>query len=203
MLSTISGALWIISLGNSLKLAAEEPNTHTYFPICCDPNGSQKYASAIGQGEIQKMCPGAEAIMRQVQPCSTGDNTLWYIHELDRNDKHRLIFTVATILKGWKIVIQPGWEIAFDETGEPLEEGYEIVRVPALTYHRQAHEAFKLGIDIAFGQSEVVAGKPVLETLNHMADFVDSIVASFEPFLTWGFAQRFQHMPPRSPEILC
>jgi len=155
----------------------------TYFPICCDPQGAHKYTSAIGQGEIKQMAAEAETILASVQPYVTGDNTLWNIHALDRHDKHRLILTVATILKGWKIVIQPGWEITFDETGEPLKEGDEIVRVPAATYHRQAHQNFKLRLDIAFGQSEIVAGKPVLETLNQMSDFVDGIVGIFRPFL--------------------
>jgi hypothetical protein len=64
-----------------------------------------------------------------------------------------------------------------------LEQDYEIVNVPTATYHQTGHKNFKLGLDIAFGQSEIVAGKPVLETLNGMADFTDTIIGNFEPFL--------------------
>jgi len=159
------------------------PNKDTYFPICYGPQGCQQYASAIGKGEIDKMRPGAEKLLRSVQPYVSGDNTLWHIHELDRWDKHRLILTVVTTLNDWRIVFGPGREIAFPETPVPLEAGYEIVNIPTSTYRRETHEDFKLGLDIAFGQSEIVAGKPVLETLNGMADFVGSIVTQFERFM--------------------
>jgi len=156
------------------------PNKDTYFPICKSP---QQYASAIGKGEINKMPMGAEKVLRSVQPYITGDDTLWHVHELDRIDKHRLVLTTAMALNCWSIVLGPGREITFPETPVPLERGYEVVNVPAPTYHRQAHKGFKLGLDVAFGKSEIVAGKPVLKTLNHMADFVGGVVSTFVRFL--------------------
>jgi hypothetical protein len=157
------------------------PSRSTYFPIC---QTAQQYTSAIVQGEINKMRPGAEIVTRAVQPYETGDDTLWHIHELDRIDKHRLILTVTTVLRDWQLAIQPGWDVKFDVTpGDPLIDGYEIVRIPATTSHPQAHKGFKLGLDVAFGESEIVAGKPVFETLNGMADFVGSLITNFEPFL--------------------
>jgi hypothetical protein len=46
---------------------------------------------------------------------------------------------------------------------------YEIVNIPTATYRRECHENFNLTVDISFGQSEVLAGESVLESLKHMA----------------------------------
>jgi len=160
------------------------PGKDTYFPICRDPNGAQKYASAIGQGEINKMLPGAHKVLREVQPCFSGDDTLWHIHELDRFDKHRVLITLGTGYGEWYLMVGGGQKITFGQWARvPLEVGRHIINLPNATYSRESHQNFKLGIDIAFGQSEVIAGKSVLETLNGMADFVNSIVGNFEPFL--------------------
>ena len=157
------------------------PNRSTYFPICKTP---EQYASAIGQGEIDKMRPGTEKLLRYIQPYESGDDTLWNIHTLDRMDKHRLILTVTMVLNAWIFPIQPAWEVKFDSTfREPLEEGQEIFRTPASSYHSEKYKDMKLGLDVTFGQSEVVAGKPVLETLNGMADLADTLIRKFEPFL--------------------
>jgi hypothetical protein len=161
------------------------PNNETQFPICVDPNGAQKYASAIGQGELQRIPIGADKVLLAVQPFQTKYNTLWHLHQLDIVDRHRLFLTAITIMSDWRIVVQPGSQIKFNVAGQPLVNGYELVRVPIGSYyHKHAREGcIKLGLDLTFGQFEIVAGKPVLETLNHMADLVDGIVASFAPFL--------------------
>ena len=78
----------------------------------------------------------------------------------------------------------PGRALWFDQKDYfPLEQGYEIVNIPTPTYLRQKLQDFKLGLNIEFGQSETVAGKSVLETLNEMAKFVNGVISSFEPFL--------------------
>jgi hypothetical protein len=159
------------------------PNKDTFFPICQTP---QQYSSAIGKGEIRKIPMGAKKILSDIQPNNGGDQTIWHIHELDRIDKHRLLITTEVGFPKWRIVIDKirGLEIGWDEPRPvPLVVGYEVVNVPTDTYHRTGHENFKLSVDVAFGQSEIVPGKPVLETLNHMADFVDGIVRQLEPFL--------------------
>jgi len=156
------------------------PNRDTYFPIS---QTSQQYASAIGKGEIEKMRPGALKALCAIQPYRTSDATLRHIHDLDRIDKHRLVLTVATALRDWQVSVSNGLTIPFSEVPRPLIAGDEIVNIPTSTYERTGHQNFKLGIDVAFGESEIVAGAPVLRTLNGMADFVDSVVNGFEPFL--------------------
>jgi len=159
------------------------PNERTAFPICFGAKGPQQYASAIGSGEIKAMPPDAEKALRAIQPYVTSDDTLWHLHDLDRIDKHRLIIAVGTALLDWHVSVSEDLTIPFPTTPRHLIAGYEIVNIPTATYERTGHQNFKLGIDIAFGESEIVAGKPVLETVNYMAQFVGSIVASFECFL--------------------
>jgi hypothetical protein len=44
------------------------PNEHTHFPIVGPgTKASQRYTSAVGQGEISKMRPGADKILEAVQ----------------------------------------------------------------------------------------------------------------------------------------
>lgn len=61
---------------------------------------------------------------------------------------------------------------------------YEIVNIPTSTYNREGHQNFKLKIDVAFGEPEIVAGKSVLETVDGTAKFVEAMIGSFEPFLS-------------------
>jgi hypothetical protein len=156
------------------------PNKDTYFPIC---QSEQQYASAIGKGEIGKMRIGTHKILEAVQPYTTHDDTLWHIHDLDRVDKHRLILTVVGVMKSWGVRLGLN-NIQFPVMpGEPLVRGYEVMRLPTGTYQRHPHKDFELGLDITFGQFEIVAGKPVLETLDGMAKLVSNIISKFEPFL--------------------
>jgi hypothetical protein len=155
------------------------PNRDTYFPICQTP---EKYTAAISKGKIKMMRPGAEKIICAVQPYTAGDNPLWYLHKLDIADKHRLLVTVTAFVRGWWADIG-GMAIPFRQKPRPLKLGDEITNIPISTYERTGQEKFKLGVNITFGQSEIVAGKPVVETLNGMADFVHSIVTNFGPFL--------------------
>ncbi len=160
------------------------PDKDTSFPVCCDPKGSQKYASAIGKGEIKMMAVGAEKILHAVQPYVTKDLTLWYIHDFDRIDKHRLLITVASTMRQSGVEVVRGNTLWFNESGFlPLVAGDEVMSLPTATYNSQDHKNFKIKIDVAFGQPEISEGKLVLETVNKMADFVDGLVARFDVFL--------------------
>lgn len=156
------------------------PNRDTYFPIYGNPNGAQRYASAIGKGEINKMPIGAEKAINAVQPYITGDDTLLAIHQLDIADKHKLIIPVYGVpsrlgLKNPKIwLVDMGWRTA-------VKVGDELTNIPVSTYE-QSRENIDFGFYIAFGEPEILKGKSVLETLDEMAVFVDNLIGNFEPF---------------------
>ena len=78
------------------------PNDRTAFPIvAADAKAAQRYGSAVGQGEIAKISPGAFKLLESIQPYNGGDKTLVEIHELDIWDKHRLILAVYAVLGRW------------------------------------------------------------------------------------------------------
>jgi hypothetical protein len=158
------------------------PDKHTFFPIFSGPDGFQKYASAMGSGEIKKIRPGAEKVIQAMQPYVTGDDTLGHISQLDIIDKHRFVLTTVMLFKAWHVSVN-GMTLPFPQVPRVLILGDEFTNIPTSTYERQAHEDFKLGIDVAFGEPEIIKGKPVLETVNNMADLVSSIIPNFEPFL--------------------
>jgi len=159
------------------------PSKDTFFPICWGSNAAQQYASATGKGEIKRMRTGADKLLLAVQPYMSGDDTLWHVHELDRFDKHRFLITTGTSFGDWSVETE-GIQVAFEKwTSIPLVVGHEIINIPTETYNRQPHENFKLGVDVSFGESEVVKGKPVVPTLNEMAEFIDCLVTKFQPFL--------------------
>jgi hypothetical protein len=155
------------------------PDRNTYFPIRATP---QKYADAIGKPGMQGINPGALKIIEAMQPYTAGNEKLAQIHELDIVDKHRLVLTVTTVVRAWRATVA-GMSIPFVQNPRPLEVGCEITNIPNSTYRNTGHENFELGIALAFGDSEVVAGKPVHKTLVDMAQFVEDSLKKLEPFL--------------------
>lgn len=157
------------------------PNRDTYFPICRTP---QQYASAAGKQQIKAMPVEAQVALRAVQPFITFDDTLADIHDLDLIDKHRLLLTVSTFMTDWQAIVSGDLTIPFFEIPRSLIAGDEIANIPTATYDRTGHRNFKLGIDVAFGQSEVLAGKSVLDALKNMLNVVNDVAGVFRAFLT-------------------
>jgi hypothetical protein len=162
-----------------VEVGGGKPGRDTYFPIC---NSGEKYASAMGKREMKSITVDAKEAIRVVQSYVSGDRTLLHIHGLDIVDKHRLVLTTIASSKGWGVEAPIG-TLWFDNRLAPLMAGQEITNLPTSTFERQRYEHFKLAVDIAFGEIQIVEGKPVLETLQHMADFVDGLVGQFKPFL--------------------
>jgi len=165
-----------------VEAAGGVPNKDTYFPICNDPiKGSQQYASALGKGEISKMYSGAEKLLASIQPYQSGDDTLFCLHTLDIHDKHRIVLAVYATLSSWGLKNPSIWfsELGF---GTAVTTGDELCRIPADTWEK-SHDNIDFGFYVAFGEPEILKGKSILETLNSMADLVESLLADFTPFL--------------------
>lgn len=154
---------------------------HTQFPIT---KTLQQYNSAFGKREITQIharWPDAVQILRDVQPYRTTDDTLWYLHQLDIEDKHRLILPVACALRAWGLKKPAIW--FGDLSGMfHIEDGAELLNIPTSTYEKTG-DNINFGTDVTFRNSEIVGCKSVLETLNTMADFVKWLVAEFDRFL--------------------
>ena len=158
------------------------PNKDTFFPIC---ERVEQYASAIGKGEIHCIRSEAKELLRKIQRWESGNDALWFLHELDRIDKHRFPLPTITAVEDYALDLGLGRIIWFNRGGEPfhLEVGSEIVNMPTSTFKQHANEDIKLALHITFREPEIVEGKPVLPFLYEMADFVFLTVVQFEQYL--------------------
>jgi hypothetical protein len=159
----------------------ETPTRDTEFPIC-DP--AKEYTSAFAKRKVKGMSVGAKELIREMQPRNSGDHTLWNLHSLDIADKHRLLITAQLASQDWGVNASgSGHYFWFNRLSFALVIGEEITNLPRATYAGQKHEDFQLALDIAFGQSEIVRGEPVLGTLNQIEEFTSGVVSKFERFV--------------------
>jgi|ERR1019366_3453912 hypothetical protein len=172
---------------------------HTGFPIFEDAPKYKTYSPR----KVQGMRPEAIKAIDTVEPYKGGKGeSLWVLHELNRIDKHCLLIIAGTALRAMNFSIflagkieqnfgrksppiPPIFGLVEDSrnTGKPvfpLETGTELlIDAP----DSEVNEKMEFTLDVAFGQPEVIKGKPVVETLQSLAQFVDNVISDFEPFL--------------------
>ncbi len=176
------------------------PFTHVYFPIADD---AAKY-KAESPGKVKGMRQAAIDAINAVKPYKGGNDTLWRLHKLNNVDKHRLLITVGSHFGSVNIapVIQRESERAWSQDPTfsdlatkiqlgplflrpadrlfPLKAGDELyIDAP----DAEVNEKIQFRFGVAFGEPQVAEGEPLLETLQQMADLVDSLVGSFKPLL--------------------
>lgn len=178
-----------------------KPTRYTSFPI--SPNAT-KYMSPESRRKVEGIRQEAKKAIDALKPYKGGNDTLWHLHQLNNIDKHRLIMTVGAtdrahsvtpatmeqIRKTWN-GSHPGVPLPSSITGYaffepsrtphfPLKAGDELIRLPV---DSELNKQMKFLFDIAFGESEVVHGQPLLETLHKMAKLVSDILFGFRAML--------------------
>jgi hypothetical protein len=168
------------------------PGKWTYFPI--SENKSKYIASS---DKVQGMSAGAIKLIDAAKPYQGGNDALWALHELDNIDKHRFLLVTAfgaaepivRLTKGRfggshvVIKIHDGLsearqrdEVVF------LEDGAEIGRVVGCG-ESEVYTNLDVSFEIAFGEPQVVRGKPVLPFLHQVSHLVGATVDQFIPVL--------------------
>jgi hypothetical protein len=147
--------------------------------------------------KIGGVSPDAEKAILILKPYKGGNNDLWGLHELNRVEKHRLLITAiwhGPTHMGYSIDIETRTkagaiipDVLKDFTAwgrypnpKALEVGKKIVWTDASP---KGHENYKFLFNIALSEPEVFGGKPLVETLNGMADLVGQIASDFSPLL--------------------
>jgi hypothetical protein len=164
---------------------APGPDENTAFPIY--QTAPKKKFAALAK--VQGMGPGAVSLLESLQPYNCGDNTLWELSKLDNIDKHRLLLVVALRQDQPEFSLIPrdgqtilcNVQLLFFATGD-LKDGTEIAKAVGAGAFTQDVE-FHVSFEIAFGETEIIQGKPVLPFLQQLSDFVAGIVNLFEPLL--------------------
>jgi hypothetical protein len=160
-----------------VRANGKEPTRDTCFPIA-DP--AKKYTPSFAERATHGMSVAAQREIDSVQPYNTGNPTLWNLHRLDIEDKHRLLVTAQFVSEAWEVdAFGSDRTLQFDKTGV-LMQGHEVVNIPNSTFERQKLEDFKLVLDIAFGETEIVHGQQVTLTLHNTANLVREIINRFE-----------------------
>jgi len=162
----------------------------TGFPI----SATVKHFEKASVGKIKGISTKADRFIRRLKPYKGGNTPLWILHELDALDKHQGIIPVAAA----NVAVMANWSTPLLSVGDgkiyigsvppgakplgtgfgiptgfvpvcPLEDNSEIYRsVPATI-----NEELQITILIAFGQTQITQGEPVLETLQQLAIFIE------------------------------
>jgi hypothetical protein len=147
----------------------------TYFPISDD---ATKYVTEA-PGKVKGMSQAAKEAIDACRPYKGGNDALWRLHRLNNIDKHRLLVTVCTLFES----VSSGHAHYLSPTHncwQPLKAGDVLTFLPTEIVK---DEDLQFVFQIAFNELEIVECKPVLETLQQMADLVGHVVDSFKPLL--------------------
>jgi hypothetical protein len=158
-----------------------EPLPQTCFPIF---ETAEKY-KAMDVRKVKGMSQRAIDTIGNTKPYLGGADELYWLHALDIADKHHaLVVTVVAVAGAW--VISPArWFrphhkpcYTLGNIRTPLKVG-DIV----MTRTPNCEDNVDLSFDVAFGEPEIVKGKPVPELLNDFGNLVDSLIMSFRDYL--------------------
>lgn len=109
------------------------------------------------------------------------ENPFWDIRCFDDADKHDTMALVAHFLTGFRVdtSLAEEWSFIPGPSGKKgvIEEGAILYAVPPITKVQVSPEAT---FEIAFGESKVLKGEPIIPTLEDFADDVTDLAEAFE-----------------------
>ena len=148
-----------------------EPSRRVEFPIAKD---AATYEADKRQ-KVKGMRADAVRSIDALQPYKgvcNGD-ALWRIHDLDNIDKHRALFTVGQdwLLEGDWIGFAPYWL----KTSAPHFDGL---------FESDVEKNIQREISQALGDPEIIKRNALQPTLRELVNYVDYVVAGFEPLLS-------------------
>jgi hypothetical protein len=161
----------------------------TYFPTGAD----RKSFEANAADQIKRLSPAARAAILRLHPYPGGKHAaIRRLHEIDIDDKHAVLVTVAGLFLNqdfsfWvenpsdpTVKVAAAVKMHMGPQKCPLQEGDEILSF-SITNDTPSHVHINPTVDVAFGQAgNILAGEPVLPTLQHFIDVTEGIVASIE-----------------------
>lgn len=162
----------------------------TGFPIS---DGAKEFVA--GLAKVKGVRKEALDLIKEAKPYKGGNDALWYLHRLNIADKHRLLIPVTTADRSLilRIKLNVPWqdepirapEIALLSAAPtfPLEDGDEIWRLEDPVAFFEHHDEPKFAFDVTLGESEVLAGKPVVPELLQLTNTVEALIEAFVPLL--------------------
>ena len=168
-----------------LRLANGKSLGEGYFPISDTREKFKARCKAEVEGHVGK---DAFKLVCATEAYRGGKgHALWQVHRLDIEDKHRLLFVVGFGYRSFRLpfptsMFPPGAERVIEEMAPfvrpadrqvPLKQGNELFIDPDRTDPKTEP---KLRLDVAFSESEIVQGEPILPTLLGLTEAVEGAV---------------------------
>jgi hypothetical protein len=165
------------------------------FYIDGDPNQPKHYETSL-PAKVQGLRQDAIDALLALEPYKGGKgHDLWVLNTLNNIDKHRLLVTVGSAYQSVNLGAHvsammrktfgdhiPILDAFFRpaDTKCPLKAGDELF-IDAPDAEPQQHLNFRFNISL--NEPEIGEPKPLLETIQHLADLVGNTVASFRSCL--------------------
>ncbi|MEE9249817.1 MAG: hypothetical protein V3U93_01660 [Alphaproteobacteria bacterium] len=152
-----------------------QPTRRTGFPIGGSFNEYESDAIGKVKGASQKFA----RLVRRLNPYKGGHEAFWYIHELDRIDKHQTIIPVWAVLgtvKAIKTVGNVRTEMASIDLYEPVDDGTILLG----TWPGSGYANVEFTFEIVFNKGQILEGKPVIPNLFQLVQFTDRVVNIFD-----------------------
>ena len=154
---------------------------------------AKRFKNTRGRGEIKGREKKAVEVLKAFKPYDGGDEILWSLNVADSEDKHRALipvyFATEPILfqniaalsntmrpPGWGFPVP--WFLGLQGEAIRVENGAIIGRCPA-AHRAEMQVKAEFTLTVAFGESEILEGKPIIPTLDGFAGKVDSVVEAF------------------------
>lgn len=167
----------------------------TGFPIYnAVPAANPNDYKALLERKVDRIPPGIVAAIDAFQPYKGGNETFLALAELNNSDKHKLITTVGTILKG--IDVAPvvrrmmsekfGKDVKLRTLRINAPAGGPTLKVGDALYiggpDEKPYEDMEVTFAIAFVEPKIVESQSVLKTLGEMTNLVEKVVTTLEGY---------------------
>jgi hypothetical protein len=124
-------------------------------------------------------------LVKATHPYKGGNDTLWLLHQLNNIDKHRTVIPAIALTDQVLFetrdpvtgVWYPDLRIR-DQPLYPVEDGTVLLRIPAAAWSEVDMKPY-FRFTVAFGEAEIVQGKPIVATLHQIARTVDGVCDTF------------------------
>jgi hypothetical protein len=192
--STLDHLAW--HLVQSSPVTPKARSVDIYFPIFETVSEYRAGKMRKIQGMTDAAIQAVDAIEPYYRPDGVGIGqgvALFWIHELNKLDKHRLLIpvwedmTTHTMPKSQLLKMEPTLRAAFGDNWDkthvvanrsplPLKDGSELCTLPIA----EVQDKMAFRFQIAFGEPKWVRGKEVLSTLVNMHRIVKGIIEDFD-----------------------
>lgn len=149
-----------------LLVARSRITTRDTFPISEDVHRYETRKAGL----IHRIRQEAIEAIDLLKPYKGGNDDLWRIHELDRIDKHRALFTFAH-----DFVFHADWCPDF----LLKKDAPDFARL----YDQQVEQNLQFEIEETLSQAQVAGSDAILPSLHQLADITEGIVLGFKPWL--------------------